>query len=221
MALPSGRRQAAGLALAVVALLTLPALIASPDSFLHIQGQAASGGGNASIWSAWYPLAPVEVRALPAIGASVQLHEIPALLRPLTHPLLVGSFLAVPLAVWAWRGEFRLDAERAIALAALLALLRCALDPVDNLYYHAPLLLLLLAWDAVRPAGRLPVRGLCGAALALLFWRWSENLGDLDLFSLAYVAAVAAAAGLIGSRLFGGRGERTVRARPAGIAEPG
>jgi hypothetical protein len=119
----------------------------------------------------------------------------------LTHPLVVATFLIVPLAVWAWRGRFGIDPERAIALLALLALLRCALDPVDNLYYHAPLLLSLLAWDAVRPLGRLPLRGLCGAAFVLLFSRWSNNLGDLQAFNLAYVGAGA----LIASHVFGHR----------------
>ena len=38
-------------------------------------------------------------------------------------------------------GRSRLSGPDAMALFALLALLRCALDPVDNVYYHLPLLL--------------------------------------------------------------------------------
>jgi hypothetical protein len=192
MALPSGRRRAAAVGLGILALLTLPALIASPEAFFHAQGNAASGGGNATIWSAWYPISPATVHHV--VGGSITLHRIPTALQPLTHPLVVATFLIVPLAVWAWRGRFGLDPERAIALLALLALLRCALDPVDNLYYHAPLLLALLAWDAISPVGRLPIRGLVGTAAAFIFWRWSSNIGDLDAFNLAYLAAAASGA---------------------------
>jgi Glycosyltransferase family 87 len=203
MALPSGRRRAAAVGLGVLAVLTLPALIASPSGFLAAQENAASGGGNATIWSAWYPVSPATVHHV--AGGGITLHVIPTTLQPLTHPLVVATFLIVPLAVWAWRGSFGLDPERAIALLALLALLRCLLDPVDNLYYHAPLLLSLLAWDAVRPLGRLPLRGLCGAAVVLLFWRWSDNLGSIDAFNLAYLAVVVGAGALIASHAFGHR----------------
>ena len=55
-----------------------------------------------------------------------------------------------------------------MALLALLALLRCALDPVDNLYYHEPLLIALLGWDAFASRG-LPWRGLVGVAVAFAF----------------------------------------------------
>jgi hypothetical protein len=203
MALPSGRRRAAAVGLGVLAVLTLPALIASPAGFFAAQGNAASGGANATIWSAWYSVSPATVHHVAA--GDITLHVIPTALQPLTHPLVVATFLIVPLAVWAWRGRFGIDPERAIALVALLALLRCALDPVDNLYYHAPLLLSLLAWDAVRPLGRLPLRGLCGAAFVLLFSRWSSNLGDLQAFNLAYLAVTVGAGALIASHVFGHR----------------
>jgi hypothetical protein len=82
-----------------------------------------------------------------------------------------------------------------MGLLALLALLRCALDPVDNLYYHEPLLLALIGWDALSP-GRLPFRGLLGAAVALLLYDWSHRLTNVTLFGDVYalVALVATAA---------------------------
>jgi hypothetical protein len=201
MALPSRRIWTAALAAAVVAAFSLPALIASPSAFFDVQGNAASGGRIASIWSLWFPVSPESVRHL-GDGLTNSVHEVPPALAPLTHPLIVILVLALPLALWGWRGRFGLDASRAIALLALLALLRCALDPVDNLYYHEPLLIALLAWDAVSPIGRLPLRGLLGAALALLFWRWSRQLGSLDAFNLAYVGTVVAAAIAIATPLF-------------------
>ena len=66
-----------------------------------------------------------------------------------------------------------------MTMLAILALLRCALDPVDNAYYHLPLLLALLGWDAL-DAGRLPLRSLAGTSIALLFVAWSHNLSDIQ-----------------------------------------
>jgi hypothetical protein len=197
MAMSERRAQAVAAAIAVLAVAYLPGLVAAPDSFVKVQGNAASGGGIPSIWSVWFPVSPVEARWLPNLATSVDVHQIPMALRPLTHPLLVATFFLIPAGVAARRRSFSLGAGEALALFALLALIRCALDPVDNLYYHAPLLLALLAWDAVEPVGRLPLRGLCGSAIALLLWRWSEHLGDLDVFNLAYLVVVAAGALLL------------------------
>jgi hypothetical protein len=145
-------------------------------------------------------LAPVTERHLDAPGLTASVHELPAAVQPLTHWLIVVLLISLPLALWAWRGRFGLPGEKAMALLALLALLRCALDPVDSLYYHAPLLLALLGWDAVAPS-RLPLRGLAGTAIALFFWRWSQNLGDLYFFNAAYLAMIALAAALIATEL--------------------
>ena len=215
MALPRGRLRCAAAGAAVLAALTLPALVVAPSAFFETQGNAASGGKLATIWSAWYPVTQDTVRDLPG-GLTTTVHELPGAVQTVTHSLIVVLVVLVPLALWAWRGRFRLGGGEAMALLALLALLRCALDPVDNLYYHAPLLLALLGWDAYSP-GRLPLRGLAGTAVALLFWRWSEDLGDLALFNAAYVAVILLAAMAIGAslvrrserprRVLGGSGE--------------
>jgi hypothetical protein len=74
--------------------------------------------------------------------------------------------------------------------------MRCALDPWDNAYYHLPLLLALLGWDAMAPS-RLPLRGLAGAGFGLLFWQWSHNLSNIALFNLTYIAVAVTAGALI------------------------
>jgi hypothetical protein len=197
--LPRTRIRCGAIGAALVAALSLPALIAAPSAFFETQGNAASGGRLATIWSAWYPLTHDTVRHLPG-GISGTVHELPGPVQTATHSLIVALVVLLPLALWAWRGRFGLGGAEAMALLALLALLRCALDPVDNLYYHAPLLLALLGWDALSP-GRLPLRGLAGAAIALLFWRWSEQLGSLELFNAAYVVVILAAALAIAATL--------------------
>jgi hypothetical protein len=132
---------------------------------------------------------------------TAEVHEAPPLVGSLSHPLIVFLALGLPLALALRRGRFRLSGPDAMALLALLALLRCALDPVDNLYYHVPLLLALLGWDALS-SQRLPLRGLAGTAIALLFWEWSHNLSNVQLFNYAYVAVAVAAGAIIALTLF-------------------
>jgi Glycosyltransferase family 87 len=197
MALPSSRIRVALIAGAIVAVLTLPALIAAPDSFSEVHGAAASTGRVVTPWSVWYPAAEVtsEHHRIGSTSFTAEVHEAPPLVGSLSHPLIVFLAFGLPVALALRRGEFRISGPEAMALLALLALLRCALDPVDNFYYHVPLLLALLGWDGL-DAERLPLRGLAGTAIALLFWQWSHNLSDVQLFNFAYVT-VAVAAGVI------------------------
>jgi len=191
MALP-GRRVRAGLTAAVVTIaLTLPGLLAAPASFSEVNHNAATTGRIVTPWSVWYPVARVktEVHQIDATRLVAHIHEAPPLVGSLSHPLIVLLTLVLPLGLAARRGRFGVSGPDAMALLALLALLRCSLDPVDNLYYHEPLLLALIGWDALACRG-LPVRALGGMALALLIREWSYHLGDLAAFNHAYVAVV-------------------------------
>jgi hypothetical protein len=51
-----------------------------------------------------------------------------------------------------------------LGLLALVFLARCVFDPVDNIYYHAPFLLSLIAWEALRDR-RIPVLSLISASV--------------------------------------------------------
>jgi hypothetical protein len=85
----------------------------------------------------------------------------PEWLSPLTHPLI--AFLVLPLSLlWARvRGAApRIDGEQVLALLALLLLLRCVLDPWNNVYYELPFLLALLAWEALQRPERPPILAL-------------------------------------------------------------
>src|SRR4051794_26424957 len=74
----------------------------------------------------------------------------PTWLEPLSRPLLVltGAGCAV---LWR-RLRHRSDL---LALLTLVLLLRCVLDPWNNVYYHVPFVLALAAWEA-HAARRLP-----------------------------------------------------------------
>jgi glycosyl transferase family 87 len=205
MALPRQRIQTGLIAAAVAAVFFLPGLVAAPDSFSSVQANAASTGRIVDPWNVWYPAATVTTERL-AVGSThltAHLHEAPPLVGRLSHPLIVLLALGLPLALALRRRRFGLSGSDAMALLALLALLRCALDPVGNLYYHEPLLLALIGWDALSGRG-LPLRGLAGVALAGLFWRWSHNLSDPQALNAAYIAMAAAVGTAIAVFLFRG-----------------
>jgi hypothetical protein len=188
MALPAERIRAGVAAGAVAALLFLPGIVASPSSFFGVQTQAAGTGQVVTPWSAWYPAASSETEVYLVDGERLvaEVENAPPLADPLSHPLIVLLAFAVPLAL-AWRRRLPLSAADAFALLALVALLRCVLDPVDNLYYHAPLLLALIGWDAFASRG-LPLRALTGVGAAMLFWQAWHDLGDPVAFNFAYLA---------------------------------
>jgi hypothetical protein len=191
LVLPQGKLRCGAIALGLTAVLYLPGLIADPSAFNQVQSSAASAGGVASIWNIWYPFANVDAVHLGG-GLTGYVHRMPSGIGPLTHPLIVLAAILLPIGVCLRRGRFQLRGEEALALLALLVVIRCVLDPNDNIYYHLPLIPALVAWDALSH-DRLPLRGLAAAAVSLLFWRWSLNLGDLHLFNAVYLAVMLGA----------------------------
>jgi glycosyl transferase family 87 len=198
MALPRQRLRVALAALALAAVLTLPAVLASPDGFATTQAGAAHTGGVVTPWSAWYAVSPLKTEVVGTAPATmvVQIHRPPPLAGVLSHPLIVLLALLGPVAWGLRRRSFSLGGSEAMALLALLALLRCALDPVDNLYYNLPLLAAVIGWDAF-DARRWPFRALVGVAAAYAFRQWSLDLGDLRLYNFAYLALLLVVAALI------------------------
>jgi hypothetical protein len=202
MLLPAHRLRVGIGAAAVAALLVLPGLAASPSSFVEVQTQAAGTGRVVTPWSVWYPFASPRTEVFHVDGERLvaQGRDAPSLADPVSHPLIVLLALVLPLAV-AWRRRLPLSPSDGFALLALLALLRCVLDPVDNLYYHEPLLLALIGWDAFSSRG-LPLRTLLGVAVALVFRRFWHDISDPAAFNLAYLATVAALAAALLSSVF-------------------
>jgi hypothetical protein len=211
MALPARQLRVAAGAGAIAIALTLPGFLAAPADFLEMQGNAANTKQIVGPWSVWYAAAPEVTQQIDVAGetVAVQRRLLPQLVGHLSHPLIVLTALLAPLALAARRREFRLSAADAMALLALLALLRCGLDPVNNLYYHAPLLLAAVGWDALSTRG-LPVRGLAVAGIATLFWRWGVKLDDPLLFNALYTAAFVAGVAAMATALLRRRhGSRT------------
>jgi hypothetical protein len=98
---------------------------------------------------------------------------VPAWLQHLAHPLVAA--LTIGLGVTALRSRRAIDP---LALLALLMLLRCALDPWDHAYYHAPFLAALLAWEVLE-ARRAPWLTVLAAAWLALVFRLELPLSDV------------------------------------------
>ena len=216
MALPA-RRLAVGMAAAgLAAVLVLPGVLADPHGFFDSQRNLAVDTVYAGPWSAWYPLAEASTRPVAGLGTVSHTHYAPDLVARLSHALIVLAAVAVPLALALRRRRFGLSGGDAMALLALLALVRCILDPVDNLYYHAPLLLALAGWDAMASRG-LPIRALAAAAVAELLTHWAEPSLGTAQFNAVYLA-VAASAGIAICVALAARGETRASAAAGKLA---
>lgn len=199
--LPPGTRTRAALGAAGAAtLLTVPLLIGDPGRFADMLRAAANLGTPRLLeMNVWWPLGETELRTVP-VGpgetATVALYTLHPTLAKLTHPLIVA--LAVPLTVLWWRRRERVPAESALALLALLFLLRCVLDPVNNEYYHAPFLAALAAWEAVARRGLPVLTILATASLWIVFRRVATPDGDLLNWAAYMAATLPLAAALAG-----------------------
>ncbi|HET9677386.1 MAG TPA: glycosyltransferase 87 family protein [Solirubrobacterales bacterium] len=198
MALPGNRFRTGAVALAVAAALMLPGILAAPGGFADTQAGSAHTKGVVTPWSFWYAGSSVKTETVgaPPTTMVVQVHRPPPLVAAISRPLIVLLAFAIPIGLGLRRRSFALSGPDAMALLALLALLRCFLDPVDNVYYHAPLLLAVIGWDALACRG-LPLRSLLATAVAFVFREWSLNLQDLHLYNYAYISLMLTAAAAI------------------------
>jgi hypothetical protein len=202
MVLPNQRVKVGLGAVAVAAALFVPSIAASPSSFLDVQRAASGTPSAATPWSAWYPLASEQTEVYSVDGEQLEAEVVdaPSLATSFSHSLIILLGLALPVAV-AWRRGLPLSPSDAFALLALIVMLRCALDPADNLYYHAPLLLAIVGWDAFSSRG-LPLRSLIAVAIALLFWQAWHNLSDPIAFNAIYLGFASVLGIALASSLF-------------------
>jgi len=137
----------------------------------------------------------------------------PSWLSPMTRPLIVGAGFAVALIWWLTSGPER-NRDDVFGVLALAFLLRCMLDPWDLVYYHLPLVVALVAWEARR--GRsLPVLAVVvTAACWLTFITYDERSGNGPYF--AYLAwAIPLAIALAVALLRPAHARRRAPAAPA------
>jgi len=208
-ALPARRLRMVLLAGAVAAALTLPLAAGNAGGFQDATRQAAWGGERVHPWNAIWPVAVVEDRVI-SIGDEervVTVRVLPTWLAHLMHPLIV--LIAVPLTT-AWWFSRRRTPDDALALLALLFLLRSLLDPVNNAYYHVPFLLSLAAWEAIARRGPPVVSMLCSVTIYYAIYKagWTD---DIALRNAIYLAATLPAGAWIAVRLYAPRRARRMR----------
>lgn len=145
-------------------LAVLPAAAAAPRDGFRIA--LAAGAGAVAIVLAQYLSHPVAASSLTSTDTLFHTRQLwypfgievpggsgeriaPDWLQPVTRPLTVALATALTLGWWARRATGRVAAHDALALLALVFLLRCALDPWNISYYHLPFLLSLVAWEVI------------------------------------------------------------------------
>jgi Glycosyltransferase family 87 len=223
----SGRSEFAGglLGLAIInkpwgVLAILPALLAAPRGRLRLLGVAGliAGGWTAATYAGspsnfrhslrtsssavvahpqdlWWPLARLHVAA-----GTTPWYSPPALIG--AHARMLAVLVSMPLAVPIARRRER-TVDDAIALLALLFLLRCVLDPSNHVYYQVPFVLALAAWEA-RTRGT-PLLSLVSLGGFWFIFHMVSGTGSLTAQFLAYMALVTPLAGYLAAVILGGR----------------
>jgi len=160
LALPAHRWRALAIAAATATVFYAPLMIAQWTAHTTPSPVALSGTGSIfQPWQIWWFLGATGHVVRNSNG--VILHgyrEAPAWLSGLTHPLIV--LLGVPLTLLAARqGRRREGSGDALLLLVALLLVRCVLDPWDDVYYLLPFIIALVSWESLERR-RPPLLGL-------------------------------------------------------------
>jgi hypothetical protein len=153
LALRHQRLKTATVAGSVGALLTVAAPLAGPSAFAQA-GAAVGSGHFTDPFSVWWSVGARMSRTPGAVVVSA--HRLPfGLTRSAAAAIALGVAIAVLVLIDLRRRTRSRDVD-ALALLALLGLLRCVADPVPLQYNFVDLLIPLAVWEAVR-LRRLPV----------------------------------------------------------------
>ena len=190
LAAPRGRAQIAATALALGGALTLVPVLAGSHHLLSPASSVSPSTTKAMPASIWWVIG--HAHQVQAPGWSVEVRTIPLWLANLTHPLIVALGVLLPLTLFA-RTRRAATRETALALLALLFLLRCALDPMTVGYYHVPLLVSLLALEALHRRGPALLALISNAVLWLLVARipWDLAPGKVAAIYLTWALPMA------------------------------
>jgi hypothetical protein len=212
LALPHGRRQAMAIAGGLALCLTLPVVLASEPGTAG-SASALHATGDFFPWQVWWFFGATGDVWHGAAGDTVA-RSAPAWLGPIPHPLIVA--LAVPFSWLAWR-----RGGDPVLLLALLFLLRCVLDPWNNIYYALPLVIALAAWEGSRER-RAPYVALTVLVATFIAIDRMRGVVSPDVASAFYLAWAIPLGGYLTWRLVDPAGEhlpsRWARARGAQAA---
>jgi hypothetical protein len=190
---PTGRGRLLATAGGLAAAFTLPGLLADSGGF--VSGTRAIADANSwvspqNIWW-WVSHDPHRIVFDGVTSRNLGRHVLPGWANPIPHPLIIALGIGLAGALMARTRRPTLD--QALALLALLFVLRCVLDPWNNAYYHVPLILCLLTRDGVARRG-LPIgSALATAALWFALLRLPQLVGTgtwsaADTWNAVYLA---------------------------------
>ena len=199
---PAVRRRLAVAGAIVALVLIAPLAIGDPGRFASALEQASSTQGtNTGPTNVWWPTHQTVVNRV-FDGAEFRDHEryfAGEFAERVSHPLIV--LIAVPLTLAAWLARRR-RLEDALALLALLFLLRSVLDPLNIDYYHVPLVLALATWEAYARRGLPLATMLTATALWAVYDNIEHELNRGLTFStyMAWALPMAAYLGVMALR---------------------
>lgn len=203
LALSAGRLRALAVAGGVAAVVLAPMLL---HGGVAVTGAAATDSSQIfQPWQLWWFTGHHGEVVHGLYGIKDDYRTGPGWIARVGHPLVVVVPLVGSIVFWRVRGA---GARRdALLLLALVFLLRCVLDPWDVVYYHLPMLMALVAHEAV-VRRRAPVATLAVSAAvygsivvagslspdvqAALYLAWSLPLGTVLLARLLAPARFAA-----------------------------
>jgi hypothetical protein len=190
LALPARRLAALAIAGAVAAVVLAPIVLFAPH-VAALTTAATSTGTAFQPWQIFWFLGDPGHVVLGGDGVPKPwgYRVAPEALLPLTHPFIAALVVPATLA-WAWlrRGDARAGGEQLLALLALLFLLRCVLDPWNNVYYALPFLLALTAWEGLCRRDRPPVLALVATVLVWATFQWAPDALSPDMQCVFYLA---------------------------------
>lgn len=184
-ALPARRWRMLVVAGVVTALVLAPISLVRAGHYVSASGTAAQTGSIFQPWQAWWWLGSTG-KVVRGVNGDIHAgyRTPPGWLSGVTHPLIV--LLCVPLTVLWLRRRARRPWEP-LGLLTLLLLVRCVLDPWNNVYYALPFLFALVAWEALSRRGP-PVLALICTALVWITFQELPGTVSADVQSALYLA---------------------------------
>lgn len=154
----------------IVVLFMMPIALADTQSFALGAKSLANAHSWVSVVSVWWPFSNFHTHLVTdGVGnVAVTTFKLPASLNVLPHGLIVAIGLPLGAVLLARRRRPTLD--QLLSFLALLLLLRCVLDPWNNLYYQVGFMIALLTRDALCARG-LPIASAFATVLGwATFW---------------------------------------------------
>lgn len=194
---------------AVAALWFAPMAIGDLERFWDQNRSNGSSGPGVTPSSVWWVFGDVVGTSPGLTGGEVNVYGLPEVYSRISEPLAIAFTFGLSIAFWLRRGSATL--ADALALLALVMLVRCMLDPLAISYHHLPFYVALAASEVVRSRG-LPVLTLGTAGVLLLT---SELATAPNLQNVVYLAWTVPLALLLGLSVFAPRALAALRHRAA------